>query len=204
MEITKSKGFIIKRSIFFTVLLVVVLFTAAQARAAFLVFDQMNYSVQQGQELNMDVYVGGLMPNQDLAGFDITIAQDQPLLLSFQGYQLGPELGDIAAGEAEDWSLGDLGNGEIQIAEISLLSDLSSQPDHFSLATLTFNADAVGTTMLDFSNSDWTDADGNSIPLCGTIPAAIQVEVAPVPAPGAMLLLAAGLAGIAAIRKIGS
>ena len=81
----------------------------------------------------------------------------------FDYYLLGDELGDISTGEAEDWSLGDLGGGEINLSELSWLSNFSSQSDSFTLGTLYFSGKGVGDTSLSFSDVILSDEWGDPL-----------------------------------------
>ena len=84
-----------------------------------------------GESLDIELVISGLSAD-DLSTFDLNVVYD-PGLLSFNGYTLGTQLGDLIVGDALDFSLGDTGGGIINLAEQSWLMDLSFQPDFFSL-----------------------------------------------------------------------
>ncbi|HHD63186.1 MAG TPA: hypothetical protein ENK96_02220, partial [Desulfobulbaceae bacterium] len=103
---------------------------AASSQAAFLTWDPTTNNVVVGETFDVNIFVGGLQPGEDLAGFDIDALFDNSML-DFSGYTLYDGLGDLAAFEAEDWSDGDDGYGLANLTEVSYLYDLSAQPDSF-------------------------------------------------------------------------
>jgi hypothetical protein len=124
-----------------------------------------------------------------LGSFDIDIGFDESIL-GFNGYTLGTELADPLFGQV-DLSSGDLGGGVVNVAEASSLLDFSAQSDSFSLATLSFSADAVGTTGLDFLFVDLGDDFG--LPLAADF---TNGAVTVVPLPAALPLFLAAMAGL--------
>ena len=142
-------------------LLSAVLFSAAPAAA-----DPM---------FEVDVTISGL-GGFDLGAFDLNVNYDD-LLLVFDSYTLTGEMGsftkpDPAYPDAEDWSLGDDGLGTVNLAVFSYLLDFSTQPDAFTLATLTFSGNEAG-----------------------------SAGISAVPIPGAALLLVSGLVGVVGLRR---
>ena len=100
-----------------------------------------------------------------LGGFNIDIGYD-PTIIDFTGYVLGPYLGDISLGQAQDLSSGEYSSGVINIYELSFLLgnalvDLYGwgppylddiQPSSFTLATLTFDTLSLGSSPLNISS----------------------------------------------------
>lgn len=148
-----------------------------------------------GQSLEIDLVVSGLY-DTGLAGFDVDVKFD-PTLLAFSSYSLGAELTDPAFGQ-DDWSLGAVDSGVINLSELSYLLDFSGQPDSFSIATLTFDAVAAGAALFSFDHLDFTDGSGSPLQL-DALNGGMRINA--VPLPGACSLLMAGLAGLYFSRK---
>lgn len=99
--------------------------------------------------------------------------------------------------------------GVVRLYELSLLEANSTtcvfclppfledlQPSSFTLATLTFDTLAIGTSPLTLSINVLGDAAGES--LTATLDSG---EVVVTPEPGSLLLFVSGLAGLAGVRK---
>ena len=157
----------------------------------------------------VDVSIDGL-EDVDLGAFDFDLNYDAEKL-TFVYYDLNDGLGSFTLWDAEDLSSGDgysgidyVGAGTVHLAAVSYLSDLSAQPDAFSLATLVFSTDAAGSSSVydDFSlsNIDLGDADGNpisfSVETDGT-----SLTINAIPIPAGVWLLGSGLFGLFALRR---
>jgi hypothetical protein len=169
-----------------------VAFLCSQSWAMSLSFSPSSASIGVGESIDIGIVISGL-ENADLGAFDFSINYDSTIL-GFNSYTLGDGLGDIAAGDADDWSLGDDGAGAINLAEISWLWDLSSQSDAFTLATISFTGIGAGTSPLLFSNVTLGDYWGD--PLTATSENGSARVTAPVPVPATIFLMVTGLAWV--------
>ena len=175
---------------------------SSHAWAVSLSFSPSASTVDVGSPFILDVVISNLL-NADLGAFDIDVSYD-PSILSFDAYALTDNLGEIALGDADDWSFGDLGGGTVNIAELSLLWDLSFQADSFTLASLSFTSVGQGSSGLSFSNAILGDYWGDSIPATlnvGNIEVMNSANSTPVPEPATIFVLGTGLVGLAGVRK---
>ena len=176
-------------------------------------------TASNGDTVYLDLIINGLgdYAPDSLGDFDVDISYDAAVL-SFQNYSLDVFLGDEFSGEAIDFSLGDLGGGIVNIAELSLLEPDAFtclfciapflddiQPSSFSLATLEFHVDALsaGSSTTVGIDTVYVLGDGYGLPLTlgGTSDAVIRAPSSSVPEPTTLALLSLGLFGRGAVRR---
>jgi hypothetical protein len=143
---------------------------------------------------------------ENVGDFDIDVLFDSTQM-SFLGYELGVSLGDASLWEALDLSWGEISNGTIDLAEVSLLSSselAAIQTNEFVLATLTFQCIKEGVSMISIDNSDpnftYNVGNQNGEQMSVTIANSAAV-VQETPEPATVILLAGGLLGMFFLRK---
>ncbi len=180
----------------------VLLAVTSHAGAVVLSLEPSSQNAAPGDSVSLDLVISGLGNGgpDSLGDFDIDIGFDTSALI-FTSYSLGNSLGDLGAGEAVDFSGGDLG-GTVNLAEVSLLFPFeldALQTDTFTLATLNFDVymlDPGTSTTVDISTV-WALGDGFGLPL--TVDAANSAVIrnaAGVPEPSVLALVALGLTGV--------
>ncbi len=150
-------------------------------------------AVHQGDAVSVTVMIDGLgnLNPLSLASFDINLAFDTSAL-SFAGYNLFNDLGDVDLFEALDSSFGDLGGGIVNISELSFLSNFdlwNFQPGSFALAELFFVADAAVISTISIDGAVLVDVNGDTINIIGANSASVNA----VPTPATSILMALGL-----------
>jgi hypothetical protein len=199
---------IVKISLVGVYVTVIAVVFGAQSWAVSLSFDPPESILPVGENIDIEIYISGL-DNVDLSAFDLDIFYDDAIL-SFLSYDLGIHLG-VIPDEAEDYSTGDSG-GVIDLVEVSFLTpdQLLSQPDAFSLATLSFMGIGLGVSPLSFtplSHAGQTPNAVSSIVLSDQNGGPISLTdvgtgtIDGVPEPGTAILLFAGMLGLAGFRR---
>ncbi len=160
--------------------------------------DASEYTV--GDIVTVDINISDLL--SPLASYDFDVMFDDAIL-AFQNHALGSELGP----DSFEFGFGDLGGGMISLAEATT-NDISAQPASFTLATLTFEAAAVGQADLSFSVIDDIDQnlfqgffDESSMDMGVDFTDTAIITVNAVPVPSTIGLLSFGLLGLAGMIR---
>ncbi|MEJ0038571.1 MAG: hypothetical protein WDO68_21270 [Gammaproteobacteria bacterium] len=161
-------------------------------------------TVNVGGTVSVDVVasdlVGGGAPS--LGAYDLELSFDSAVL-SFSSIAFGTGLS--VTGVPSIIQAFDLGVGFVNPFESSFeeTADLNAlQPDAFTLFTITFNADQVGTSLLTLSVNSLGDAPGGSLTADALDGASVSVGGAsPVPLPAAAWLLLTGVAGVSSLVR---
>jgi hypothetical protein len=144
-------------------------------------------------EVQIAGLVGGALPS--LRAYDLTLSFDETVL-DFTSIVFTSVLGIhpitvLNSGPTE-------GTGTVQFAQVSLLTNLTSQADAFTLAALSFLAVGEGDGDLDFTGLGTTSlSDENGGSLFPDLGSATGASVTVVPEPALLGLLAAGFAACA-------
>ena len=176
-------------SVFFAFL--VTAFSVVQAHAVMVGFNVLDDYIEVGESFDVEVWVDGEDIGIDLLwfGFDVVTPD---IFFTYTGYTLGD---DFMGFSGPDTYVSGMAFPAI--------------PDDVVLATLSFSADAVGTDTL------WADGPYDSARYglsYGFFPNSIGFDIdaitditvnaaAPIPEPGTLLLLSAGLIGLGLSRK---
>lgn len=192
-----------KKGLFLSITLVILIVAIpTMSQAITIGFDPVTQIVPVGSMVDVDLVISdlGFYEAPSLGVFDLDIIFD-PTILGFASVTFGdPVLGD----QLDLWGLGSItdvvpGVGTVNLFELSLdfpwdLDDF--QADSFTLATLTFDTLAVGTSSLDIFVNALGGAWGDSLT------ADVQSgSISPVPEPATILLIGTGLFGLGYLKR---
>ncbi len=178
---------------------------AFNANAITLSVDPSLQAVEVSDSVSVDVVISelGNFAAPSLGAFDVDVTFDASLLTP-TAVTFGTELDLFGFGiNPRGVSLGD----PIDVFEISLdsASDLNSlQPGTFTLFSITFSADAAGTSSIDFGTILLADAAGNAFGDPTTVGGEITIRSpqGAVPAASPLVLLLSGLCGLVLHRRV--
>ena len=169
-------------------------------------FSPSSSNVTVGDTFDVELTISGLadFAVDSLGAFDIDVLFDSSVL-GFNGIAYGdPILGD----QLDPFNLGSLtattpSAGSVNLFQVSfdLASDLNSlQVGSFTLATLTFDALAAGSSFLDFGAYTLSDAFGSAL-TATTLQGSANAAVASVPESSSLILMSFALFGLVALGK---
>ncbi len=174
------------------------LFSGA-ANAVILSLTPSTQSIDIGAIAQIDLNISGLgdAGAPSLGAFEVEITYDSSIA-SLSSFSYGQLLGSTDPSDFETDILTTLSPNSIVLDETSFLFDFeldALQSSSFTLATLSFTGQALGTSALGFGQIDLSDAEfpASSIPVTGLETAAITVgRTVSVPEPGVWALLLLG------------
>ena len=174
------------------------LFLAPSVMAISIGFDPAEQLVNVGETFGVDIVISGLgtgIGSEIVSAYDLDVIYDPDFLNATSvafGVYLFPSI-------KQPPGLAIPGVVDIKELSLALNSELEGQqPDTFALATVSFEAIALGASSLEFSFKEPNNVLGLNLPLQLEVNSG---KVAAVPEPATLLLLATGLAGLAGIRR---
>ena len=168
------------------------LFFVNPSNAILIEFDPASQGVPVGNPVDVDLTISGLgdFASPSLGAFDLDISFN-PALLAFSNVIYGDQLDILGLGSVQITTPGVVNVNLLELS-LDLPSDLDTlQAGSFTMATLTFDTLAVGTSSLDITINALSDAFGD--PLFADVQSG---SISPVPEPATILLLVSGMAGL--------
>jgi hypothetical protein len=188
-------------------------FAAQSAHAIAIQLQPVDTNALVGDLIGIDVFVSGLSSpetaDEIVSAFDLDVLYD-PAILNATSISFGAALG---LADVDTFTSSIFSPGRLDFANISLLlnDELSLlQGDSILLASLTFSAIGIGSSMLSFDAlaSPGIDLVGSDpftrlpIDFAGTALVTVGDQPTGVPEPGLPALFALGLLGLGAARRI--
>lgn len=189
----------------------------ATASAGIIDFSVSDDTVTVGETFDVRVAFSSSAQGQFLTTADFAVAFDGGLFdfvsadftdgtTGLNQLDLPDDMGNIGGFfDAELFSDGDLGVAAVSGNEFSFLQ--AEQADDFTIVSLTFLAEAVGTGTIGLASAFdaffdiFDDPDGSPL-MAQFVDTSVDVSVAAVPLPGAALFMLTGAAGLVARRKL--
>ena len=188
-------------------LLVTLVIASEQAQAVTLSLQPSSPTIQIGGTTTVDLRISGLgnFAPPSLGAFAVEVTFDNGIL-NYLGVSYGSLLGNPADPTETDIVTTPV-VGSISLEEISLLQGVfldSQQPADFVLATLSFQGIGLGISTLGFGSIDLSDAGfpANTIQATLDLASITVIPFSAIPVPPTILLLGAGLGGLALFRRV--
>ena len=183
-------------------LFIVLLSSTSYAQAITVSFIPDSLYVSTGSVANVDIVISGLGSGSSpsLGVFDLNVIFD-PNILNFNSITFGNQLDLFGLGSIQGYDGSVMGIVNIFELSLDFPADLDAlQDDSFTLATLSFDILAEGTSILDIANLFLGDSYGDS--LTATVMKGSVTGVAAVYEPGSIFILMAGLFGLLVFDRI--
>jgi hypothetical protein len=173
--------------------------SVGSASAVTLSLNPSNVTVNVGDTFNitLDAQLSdNLAQPGAISAWDVDVLYN-PSQMVFVNYSLGGWLGNSI-----DLSLGDIGGGLVDLAEVSLEDPqdlIGTQPDPFLLATLQFECLTAGNSQILLTLQNVGDEIGD--PINAHVGAPVSVTQTQVPEPSTFMLIVTGLLGFGVLRR---
>jgi hypothetical protein len=144
-----------KKSVFSQIIIgvaLIIALTAIHGRAALITVSPEFEYTDIGSMVRIDIMVSELGSTEDVGAFDVSVGFDAGIM-EFVSSSISDNLGCVSGGDAIDVSTGEITSGIVNISGLSLLPDLFTQPERFSLGSIVFKGKAFGTSELTLTSS---------------------------------------------------